>query len=156
MAKQSAGLVVYRQRDRELEVFLVHPGGPFWQNKDRGAWSIPKGEFTGGEEPLEVAKREFREETGFSIEGSFAPLRPIKQRSGKVVHAWAIESDFDTSQVKSNAFTIEWPRGSGKLQEIPEVDRGEWFDIATAMEKINVAQRDLLTQLTRIAFKTGS
>ncbi len=147
MAKQSAGLVVYRECDGRVEVFLVHPGGPFWRNRDAGAWSIPKGEFATGEEPLEVAIREFHEETGMSIDGTFTPLQPIKQRGGKIVHAWSVEADFDVSQVKSNTFAIEWPRGSGKLTEIPEVDRGEWFDMATAMQKINEAQRELLKQL---------
>src|SRR5215212_9400097 len=121
MAKQSAGLLVYRRRDGNIELLLVHPGGPFWKNKDSGAWSIPKGEFTEGEEPLEVAKREFLEETGRPIDGSFQPLTPVKQRSGKTVHAWSIEADLDVSHVKSNTFTIEWPPRSGKQQEFPEV-----------------------------------
>src|SRR2546423_14543064 len=127
MAKQSAGLVVYRKHNGDIEVFLVHPGGPFWRNKDEGAWSIPKGEFSDGEEPLDVAKREFQEETGMPIDGSFTPLEPIKQRSGKTVYAWAVKAEVDASQVKSNTFTIEWPRGSGKLKEFPDVCRAEWF-----------------------------
>lgn len=147
MAKQSAGLVVYRQRDGNIEVLLVHPGGPFWKNKDAGAWSIPKGEFTEGEESLEVAKREFQEEIGVSINGSFHPLEPIKQRSGKTVYAWAVEADPDVSHVNSNTFTIEWPPRSGKQQEFPEVDRAEWFLLDAAMGKINDGQRELLRQL---------
>ncbi|HVT27487.1 MAG TPA: NUDIX domain-containing protein [Lacipirellulaceae bacterium] len=149
MTKQSAGLVVHRKRHGDVEVFLVHPGGPFWKNKDAGAWSIPKGEFAESEDPLEVARREFREETGQSIDGSFGPLQPIKQRGGKTVYAWAVESDFDASQLTSNTFTIEWPRGSGKFKEFPEVDRAEWFTLDAAMQKINVGQRELLEQLLR-------
>jgi predicted NUDIX family NTP pyrophosphohydrolase len=147
MAKQSAGLFVYRKRDGNLEVLLVHPGGPFWKNKDLGAWSIPKGEFVAGEEPLVVAKREFQEETGLSIDGSFVPLQPIKQGGGKAVHAWAVEADLDVSHVKSNTFTIEWPPRSGKLTEFPEVDRAEWFQVDTALKKINAAQSDLIRQI---------
>ncbi|HEX5471493.1 MAG TPA: NUDIX domain-containing protein [Lacipirellulaceae bacterium] len=147
MPKQSAGLVVHRNRNGRVEVFLVHPGGPFWKNKDAGAWSIPKGEFADGEDPLEVAKREFHEETGFSIDGTFTQLQPIKQRGGKMVYAWAVEANVDESQVASNTFTIEWPRGSGKLKEFPEVDRAQWFALDEAMEKINQGQRDLIKHL---------
>jgi len=147
MAKQSAGLLVYRKRGGNLEVFLVHPGGPFWQNKDDGAWSIPKGEFAAGDDPLEVAKREFHEETGMPIHGSFTQLAPVKQRSGKTVYAWFVEADFDVSKVTSNTFTMEWPPHSGSMKEFPEVDRGEWFDMETAIEKINDRQRDFLQQL---------
>jgi predicted NUDIX family NTP pyrophosphohydrolase len=148
MTKQSAGLLVYRKRDGSIEVLLVHPGGPFWKNKDAGAWSIPKGEFTEGEEPLDVAKREFQEETGQSIDGSFQPLSPIKQRGGKIVYAWAVEADLDVSHVKSNTFTTEWPPRSGKQQEFPEVDRAEWFPLNVAAEKINKGQQELLQQLS--------
>src|SRR4051794_26798255 len=147
MAKQSAGLLVYRKRDGHIEVLLVHPGGPFWKNKDSGAWSIPKGEFAEGDDPLDVAKREFQEETGQSIDGSFQPLASIKQRGGKTVYAWAIKADVDVSQVKSNTFTIEWPPRSGKQQEFPEVDRAEWFSLTIANDKINIGQRELLDQL---------
>src|SRR3954471_22444710 len=114
MAKQSAGLLVYRNRDGHIEVLLVHPGGPFWKNKDSGAWSIPKGEFTEGEEPLDVAKREFHEEIGQLIDGSFESLPAVKQPSGKTVYVWAVEANLDVSQVISNTFTIEWPPHSGK------------------------------------------
>jgi predicted NUDIX family NTP pyrophosphohydrolase len=147
MPRQSAGLLVYRRREKNLEVFLVHPGGPFWKNKDAGVWSIPKGEFVDGEDPLAVAKREFQEETSMTVDGEFIPLQPIKQRGGKIVHAWAVEGDFDASRVNSNTCTIEWPRKSGKSIEIPEVDRGDWFDMVTAMKKIKDAQRDLLEEL---------
>jgi predicted NUDIX family NTP pyrophosphohydrolase len=147
MPKQSAGLLVYRKRDGKTEVLLVHPGGPFWKNKDAGAWSIPKGEFATGEDPLDVAKREFQEETGLTIDGSFQPLAPIKQRGGKTVYAWAVEADLDVSHVKSNTFTMEWPPRSGKQQEFPEVDRAEWFSLDAATEKINDGQRELLQQL---------
>ena len=147
MAKQSAGLLVYRKRDDIIEVLLVHPGGPFWKNKDLGSWSVPKGEFTAGEEPLDVAKREFEEETGLSIDGLFQPLAPIKQRGGKTVYAWAVEADLDVSHVQSNTFTIEWPPRSGKQQQFPEVDRAEWFPLDVALEKINVGQSELMRQL---------
>ena len=147
MAKQSAGLLVYRKRGGNLDVFLVHPGGPFWQNKDGGAWSIPKGEFSAGEDQLEVAKREFEEETGMPIDGSFTPLEPITQRSGKTVYAWFVEADFDASKVKSNTFTMTFASGGSK--EFPEVDRADWFTVKEAMEKILEAQAPLITQLTR-------
>jgi predicted NUDIX family NTP pyrophosphohydrolase len=147
MARQSAGLLVYRRQANSVEVFLVHPGGPFWQNKDEGAWSIPKGEFADGEDPLATAQREFQEETGIVIAGSFAPLQPIKQRGGKTVHAWRVEADFDASRLVSNTFTIEWPPRSGKQQAFPEVDRGEWFNLETATRKINEGQRNFLEQL---------
>jgi predicted NUDIX family NTP pyrophosphohydrolase len=147
MPKQSAGLLIYRRRDTGIDVFLVHPGGPFWQNKDLGAWSIPKGEFTAGEDPLEVAKRELHEETGLTVEGPFVPLEPIRQRGGKIVHAWLVEADFEPGEVKSNTFTLEWPRGSGKMATFPEVDRADWFSLKTASEKILSSQRPLLDQL---------
>jgi predicted NUDIX family NTP pyrophosphohydrolase len=149
MAKQSAGLVVYRKRAGGVEVLLVHPGGPFWKNKDEGAWSIPKGEFSEGEDPLAVARREFQEEIGQPIDGNFEALAPIKQRSGKTVHAWSIQADVDISQTQSNTFTIEWPPRSGKQQEFPEVDRVEWFPLQLAMKKINSAQSELLQQLSK-------
>ncbi len=148
MIKQSAGLLVYRLRDGNIEVLLVHPGGPFWKNKDLAAWSIPKGEFIAVEDPLDVAKREFHEEIGTPIDGSFVPLLPIKQRGGKTVLAWAVEADLEVSHVKSNTFTIEWPPRSGKHQDFPEVDRAEWFPLDAAMEKINEGQRELLQQLS--------
>jgi predicted NUDIX family NTP pyrophosphohydrolase len=147
MAKQSAGLVVYRKRAGCVEVLLVHPGGPFWKNKDEGAWSIPKGEFADGEEPLAIARREFEEELGQAIDGDFTQLASIRQRGGKAVHAWAIEADVDVSQTHSNTFTIEWPPRSGKQQAFPEVDRAEWFALDVAIKKINAGQQELLRQL---------
>jgi predicted NUDIX family NTP pyrophosphohydrolase len=146
MAKLSAGLLIYRIKDNGLEVFLVHPGGPLWANKDE--WSIPKGEYTAEEQPLEAAKREFAEETGFEVPaGKIIPLQPIKQPSGKVVSAWAIEGDFDATKLHSNLFSMEWPPKSGRRQEFPEVDRGKWFDLATARIKMFKGQADFLDEL---------
>jgi predicted NUDIX family NTP pyrophosphohydrolase len=144
--KTSAGLLVYRRQD-ELEIFLVHPGGPFWAKKDAGAWTIPKGEIAEGEQPLEAAKREFREETGFEIDGKFRRLDPIKQAGGKIVQAWAIEADCDPARLQSNRFSIEWPPKSGKTREFPEVDRAGWFTVAEARTKILAGQIGLIDQL---------
>jgi predicted NUDIX family NTP pyrophosphohydrolase len=147
MAKKvSAGLLLYRRRD-ELEIFLVHPGGPFWAKKDVGAWSLPKGEIGPGEDPLEAAKREFSEETGLPIEGEFRRLEPVRQSGGKMVHAWAIEANCDPAQIRSNLFVMEWPPKSGKTQQFPEVDRVGWFNIAEARKRINAGQIGLLDQL---------
>lgn len=150
MPKKSAGLLMYRRRSGMLEVFLVHPGGPFWSKKDAGAWSIPKGEYTAGEDPLEAAKREFQEETGFQASGEFVPLTPRKQPSGKIITAWAFEGDSDASAVKSNTFLMEWPPRSGRQQEFPEVDRADWFTIPVAREKIIKGQSGFLEELTQI------
>jgi predicted NUDIX family NTP pyrophosphohydrolase len=147
MAKQSAGLLLYRFREGALEVFLVHPGGPFWAKKDLGVWSIPKGEMDEGEELLDAARREFEEETGFRPEGSFRELTPVRQRSGKIVHAWVVEGNCDPTAIRSNTITIEWPPRSGRQLEIPEVDRGGWFAIDNAEEKILEGQRGLLDEL---------
>lgn len=144
MAKQSAGLLLYRSKNGFLEVFLVHPGGPFWRNKDDGVWTIPKGEFS-GEPPLEAAKRELKEETGFSVRGPFIELTPIKQKGGKWVYAWAAEADVDPEKVKSNTFTVTYASGSSK--DFPEVDRADWFSIEEAKEKILESQSRLITQL---------
>lgn len=144
MAKQSAGLLLYRSKNGFLEVFLVHPGGPFWRNKDDGVWTIPKGEFS-GEPPLEAAKRELKEETGFSVRGPFIELTPIKQKGGKWVYAWAAEADVDPEKVKSNTFTFTYASGSWK--DFPEVDRADWFSIEEAKEKILESQSRLITQL---------
>jgi len=144
--KSSAGLLLYRHRG-ELEVFLVHPGGPFWVKKDAGAWTIPKGEIAEDEDPLEAAKREFVEETGFQIEGEFTGLDPIKQAGGKIVQAWAIEADCDAAQLQSNRFAIEWPPKSGKTREFPEVDRAGWFTVPEARTKILAGQVGLIDQL---------
>ena len=148
-AKVSAGILLFRMSTSALEVFLVHPGGPFWAKRDLGAWSVPKGEVDGDEDMLEAAKREFREETGAQIEGSFIELAPVRQPSGKVVHAWAIEGDADASSITSNTFSIEWPPHSGESREFPEVDRAEWFTLAEARDKLLPGQRPLLDELIR-------
>jgi predicted NUDIX family NTP pyrophosphohydrolase len=144
--KISAGLLLYRRRG-ELEVFLVHPGGPFWAKKDAGAWSVPKGEIGEGEEPLQAAQREFLEETGFPIGGEFRPLELLKQSGGKSVHAWAVEADCDPSELRSNLFSLEWPPKSGQTREFPEVDRAAWFTIPQAREKILKGQIGFIDQL---------
>ncbi len=136
MGKKSAGLVMFRYQDLKLEVFLVHPGGPFWAKKDEGAWSIPKGEYTDQEDSLTAARREFKEETGCEEAGDFIPLSPIKQPSGKIISAWAFEGDCRADAIKSNTFTMEWPPRSGRQAEFPEVDRAAWFSIEQAKKKI--------------------
>ena len=140
MPKSSAGLLLYRL---PLEVFLVHPGGPFWANKDEGSWSIPKGEFEPSEDPLAAARREFTEETGFTASGDFKRLTPLKQKSGKIVHAWAVEFDCDPTLVRSNTFVF-------KGREFPEVDRAGWFTMEEAKQKILPGQAGFLDQLNRI------
>jgi predicted NUDIX family NTP pyrophosphohydrolase len=147
MPKVSAGLLMYRRRGGALEVFLVHPGGPFWARKDAGAWSIPKGELDRTEDALTVARREFTEETGFRAEGDVRPLAPITQAGGKVVHAFALEGDADPAALQSNTFSIEWPPRSGRQQSFPEVDRAAWFPLDVARQKINPAQAALLDEL---------
>ena len=147
MPKESAGLLVYRTKGAQLEFLLVHPGGPFWKNKDAGAWTVPKGEITEGENPLSTAKREFAEELGISIEGPFHELTPIKQKGGKLVRAWATQADLDLTAFKSNIFTMEWPPRSGRTCEFPEIDRAAYFTWETAQEKINPAQLPLLEQI---------
>ena len=146
-SKRSAGLLLHRRRDGILEVFLVHPGGPFWTKKDAGAWTIPKGEIDAGEDELAAARRETAEETGFTPEGQFVPLPPIRQKAGKVVVAWAVETDCDPAQLRSNVFSMEWPPRSGRMGEFPEVDRGAWFPIEEARVKMLEAQRPLLDAL---------
>lgn len=150
MPKQSAGILLYRKTNKMLQVFLVHPGGPFFKNKDEGSWTIPKGEFLDDEEPLAAAKREFQEETGQRIDGNFISIGSIKQKSGKTVYAWAIEGDIDHKTIVSNVFDLEWPPRSGKTISIPEVDRAEWFDLAIAKQKINPAQIPLIEQLNNL------
>ncbi|MBC8007901.1 MAG: NUDIX domain-containing protein [Prolixibacteraceae bacterium] len=147
MKKISAGILLYRMRTGTPEVFLVHPGGPFWVRKDVGAWSIPKGESEGGADLLDTAKREFFEETGSPIDGKFVSLTPLKQRSGKLVHAWAVEGDIDAASVRSNTFSMEWPPRSGKQQEFPEVDKGGWFTLSAAREKLLAGQLGFLDEL---------
>jgi predicted NUDIX family NTP pyrophosphohydrolase len=152
-AEVSAGLLVYRRRE-ELEVLLAHPGGPFWARKDEGVWTIPKGLAEPGSDLLATARREFTEETNLAADGDFVALTPVKQKSGKMVHAWALEADFDLSSFASNMFEIEWPPKSGRRQAFPEVDRIGWFDMATATRKILDYQRPLLEELAqRLAAK---
>jgi predicted NUDIX family NTP pyrophosphohydrolase len=150
MTKLSAGILLYRYHGNSLEVFLVHPGGPFWAKKDYASWSIPKGEYEEPEDPLAAAQREFKEETGSEVFGKFVPLRPLKQPSGKVVHAFATEGDCDASNVHSNTFVMEWPRKSGKMQEFPEVDRAAWFDLGEAHQRILPGQVGFLGQLQEL------
>ena len=145
--KTSAGLVLYRESRDLLEILLVHPGGPLWVRRDLGVWSIPKGEVTEGEELLQAAKREFKEELGTAPEGLFLPLGSVTQKGGKVVHAWAVRSDIDVSKIESNTFTMEWPPHSGRQQEFPEVDRAAFFRIEDAKKKINPAQILFLEKL---------
>lgn len=148
MAKTlSAGILLYRRQTGKIEVFLVHPGGPFWARKDDGAWSIPKGEYTSGEDPLTVAKREFKEETGSGISGTFDALAPLTQPSGKVISAWAVEGEIDAASISSNTFSLEWPPKSGRRQEFPEVDRAAWFDFPSAQRKLLPGQRPFLDEL---------
>jgi predicted NUDIX family NTP pyrophosphohydrolase len=151
MAKISAGILLFRRRPPDLEVMLVHPGGPFWAKKDLGAWSIPKGLADEGEDLLAAAKREFLEETGVTVEGEFLDLGAHKQPGGKTVVAWAHEGDFDPALLKSNTFAIEWPPRSGKTAEFPEVDRAAWFSIDEALEKINKGQKPIITALKALA-----
>ncbi|TNF55805.1 NUDIX domain-containing protein [bacterium] len=153
MPKISAGIVMFRFQNRAPQVFLVHPGGPFWAKKDLGAWSIPKGLPDQEENLLAAAQREFREETGFTVSGNFLQLTPVKQKSGKVIHAWAVEGDCNPGEVKSNTFSLEWPPRSGKQQEFPEVDRAAWFDIKEARERIIPGQLGLLEELQQILHK---
>jgi predicted NUDIX family NTP pyrophosphohydrolase len=148
-SKVSAGLVLYRFKADTMEFLLVHPGGPFWKNKDAGAWTIPKGELAENEEPLATALREFEEELGFNPAGKFIPLMPIKQKSGKVIHAWAVEGDCEPEQIRSNTFSLEWPPHSGKRQDFPEVDRAAFFPLEQAKEKINPAQWPLLEETAK-------
>ena len=150
MLKHSAGLLMYRFRGGVLEVFLVHPGGPYWAKKDLGAWSLPKGEYTPDEDALAAARREFTEETGFPAEGEFLPLTPLKQPSGKIIAAWAFQGDCDPEAVKSNTFSMEWPPRSGSQQEFPEIDRAGWFTLEEAKVKIIKGQKRFLEELEKI------
>lgn len=148
----SAGVLVYRRRRGEPEFLLAHPGGPFWARRDAAAWSIPKGLVEAGEETWTAAAREFREELGRPIEGAPEPLSPCRTKSGKLIHAWLVEADFDVSTVASNSFEMEWPRGSGRIRAFPEVDRAAYFAPAEALRKIHLGQRPLLVEaLARLA-----
>jgi predicted NUDIX family NTP pyrophosphohydrolase len=147
MPKTSAGILLYRRKDDELRVFLVHPGGPFFAKKDEGAWSVPKGELDEGEDALAAGRREFEEETGCAPEGTFIQLSPITQKGGKIVLAWAVEGDCDADAIRSNTFALEWPPKSGKVRDFPEVDRAEWFTVDEAKKKINPAQAALVDEL---------
>lgn len=147
LIKQSAGILLYRQTSTGLEVFLVHPGGPFWAKKDKAAWSIPKGEYEEGEAPLDAAKRELTEETGIKIDGPLLDLGELRQPSSKVVRAWATEQDCDPSSISSNTFTLEWPPKSGKQQEFPEIDRADWFPTSIARVKLHKGQVGFIDKL---------
>ena len=154
--KRTAGILMYRRAANGLEVFLVHPGGPFWKNKDAAAWSIPKGLLDEGEDPLACARREFQEETGFAVDGDFVSLGTFGQPSGKEVLAWAVEGDCDATKVKSNLFEMEWPPRSGRMQSFPEVDRGGWFSPDEAGEKMLAGQRPILERLLEMCDKPGA
>lgn len=146
--RRSAGILLYRRRPQALEVLLVHPGGPFWARRDRGAWSVPKGEYLADEEPLAAARREFAEELGVAPpEGPVVDLGEVRQRGGKHVRAWGLEGEVDVSAVHSNTFELEWPARSGSFIQVPEVDRAEWFGLEEARRRINVAQVELLDRL---------
>jgi predicted NUDIX family NTP pyrophosphohydrolase len=150
MSKTSAGLVMYRIRDGELEALLVHPGGPFWAKKDDGAWFIPKGELNPSEEPLAGAKREFAEETGLTPNGPFVPLGSAKQKSGKIIFAWAFAGDCDAATIQSNTFTMEWPPRSGTMREFPEIDRAAFFTLEQAARKMHPVEFPFLERLRQI------
>ncbi len=154
MNKQSAGVLAFKTVDGEVFVYLVHPGGPFWAKKDIGAWSIPKGEFGDDEDGLTAARREFAEETGQVVDGRFRKLTPCRQKAGKLIHAWAVESDVD-EKVTSNAFEMVWPPKSGRKQMFPEIDRAAWFTLDEARERINPGQRPLLEELENLLRSVG-
>ena len=155
MPKQAAGILLYRQTARGLEVLLAHPGGPLWARKDLGAWTIPKGQFGDDESALEAARREFEEEMGSPASGQFVELGSIRQPSGKIVHAFTAEADFDTSSVKSNLFTLEWPPRSGKIGQFPEIDRAEWFAVEEARKRILKGQEPFLDRLLTLLKSTA-
>jgi predicted NUDIX family NTP pyrophosphohydrolase len=153
MPKISAGLLMYRGRTEQsnsVEILLAHPGGPFWKNKDDGAWTIPKGEVTPGEDLLAAAIREFTEETGLTPAPPFVPLGEIKQKSGKIIHAWAFQGDCDPAQIRSNTFELEWPPKSGRTQEFPEIERAKFYDLVAARQKILVSELPLLDRLAEL------
>jgi len=145
--KLSAGILIYRRDGEALSVLLAHPGGPIFRRRDAGAWTIPKGEIEEGEEPLVAARRELGEETGFSVEGPFVDLGTVKQKSGKIVHGFAVEATVDPTKLTSSTFRMEWPPRTGKFEEFPEVDRADYFTIDKAREKLNLAQAEFLDRL---------
>jgi predicted NUDIX family NTP pyrophosphohydrolase len=147
MAVHSAGILLFKYDDGRLEVMLAHPGGPFWAEKDHGAWSIPKGLFEETEDALDAAKREFSEETGFEVDGEFIELGELKQPSRKIIHAWALEGDLDTANIQSNTFTLEWPKNSGNVKEYPEIDKAQWFTVEEARKKILKGQAEFIDRL---------
>lgn len=156
MARKSAGIILFREKAGGPEILLVHPGGPLWAKKDLGAWSIPKGEMEGEEEPLLAARREFAEETGIAVEGEFIPLRPVRYSSGKTVCAWALRMDLDASGVRSNKFMLEWPPRSGRMRSVPEIDRAQWFPLQEARRRIVPAQAPFVDQVERIIEEAAS
>ena len=149
MSLQSAGILLFRFKNGKLEVMLTHPGGPFWTNRDAGAWSIPKGLIDKNETALDAAKREFKEETGFVVEGEFIQLGELKQPNKKIVHAWAVEKDIDATKIVSNTFELEWPKGSGNINAYPEIDKGAWFGLAQARFKILKGQAGFIGRLVK-------
>jgi len=153
--KTSAGLLVYKKENEEILFFIAHPGGPFWKNKDVGAWSIPKGEFTSDENAFDAAIREFKEETGIVPKGNFIELTPVKLKSGKMIYAWAVEDGIDADTITSNEFAFEWPPKSGKMIMIPEIDRCRWFGKEEVLEKLNVAQNAFVIELLDILVKNS-
>ena len=154
MAAESAGILLYKRKDRELLVLLVHPGGPFWRNKDDGAWTIPKGERDTGEDAETTARREFAEELGVMPSGALVPLGRIRQCGGKHVYGFALEGDLDVARISGNSFEIEWPPRSGRRQSFPEVDRAAWFSLDEARQKINAGQRPLIDRLEELCAKS--
>ncbi len=156
MVKRSAGILPYRRIAGKLEVLLVHPGGPYWKNKDLGAWSLAKGEYDESEEPLAAAVREFEEETGRVAAGPFLELAPLRQPSGKLVSAWATEMDWDPATLTSNTFSLEWPKGSGRMRNFPEVDRAQWFSVEAALRHILPGQRGFVEELAQRLERTSA
>lgn len=147
MNPTSAGIALFRRTGSSIEIFLIHPGGPFWKNKDLGAWQFPKGEYQDGEEPLAAARREFHEETGYDVDGDFIDLGSVRQKAGKVVRLWAVQGDCDAKAIRSNTFSVEWPPKSGRMQEFPEVDRAGWFSPDDARRKLLAAQVPFVDRL---------
>jgi predicted NUDIX family NTP pyrophosphohydrolase len=155
--KRSAGLLLFRRQGTGVEVLLGHMGGPFWQTRDAAAWSVPKGEYTPEEEPMVAARREFEEELGLPPpDGAWLPLGEVRQPNGKIVTCWALQGDLDTERVVPGTFTMEWPRGSGRMQEFPEIDRAEWFGVAAAREKVVAGQRVFLDRLDELLRKAAA